>query len=262
MDKDVIVDRRGGVSVIMISRETKRNALKRSTMQELRRLFIEQERDGAVAIVLTGSTKIFSAGVDLSELGRGIQDLAVDDEIMETVETIRRLRVPVICAIEGPCFGAAVEIAMACDLRVTAKGAYFSIPATRLGLLYRPGAVAKLVSTLGESTVIRLLIFNERISAEEALTAGIATHLVEPGVALETAFALAGELSSSTADAVSATKRLINELSEVQENYLHWDEVRRSLLTSEARSRALSNARTRLGHESFSMGIDDAEEIQ
>ena len=91
MDKDVIVDRRGDVSVIMISRETKRNALKRSTMQELRRLFSEQESDGAVAIVLTGGTNIFSAGVDLSELGRGVQDVAVDDEIMETAETIRRL---------------------------------------------------------------------------------------------------------------------------------------------------------------------------
>lgn len=257
MVQDVIVERRGDVSVVMISRESKRNALKRSTMQELRRLFSEQEREGAVAIVLTGSTKIFSAGVDLSELGNGAEDLAVDDEIMKTAETIRCLRIPVISAIEGPCFGAAVEIAMACDIRVAAKGAYFSIPATRLGLLYRPGAVAKLVSALGESTVTRLLIFNERISAEGALMVGIATHVVEPGDALTTAIALAGELSSSTADAVSATKKLINELSVVQENLLNWEEVRRSLLTSEVRSRALSMARIRLGHESSGAGVDD-----
>lgn len=247
MEGNVTIEHRGDCAVIRIAREAKRNALTIAIMRELCRVIVEAETDGAVAVVLSGGNTVFSAGADLDEVGNGTRDLEIDEAIGITVDTIRRLTVPVVAAIEGPCFGAAVEIAMACDLQVVGKGASFSIPATRLGLLYRPHAVATYVGMLGRSTVTRLLVFGERLSAEEALSSGLATHLVEQGHALSKSISLGGELSRMTMEAVRATKSLIRELSEASVDLAHWDEVRHVLLESDARAQAIEHVRSGLG---------------
>ena len=188
-------------------------------------------------------------GFDLNEIGQGVDDLEVDLVIEETVAAIRQLPIPVIAAIEGACVGAALEIAVACDVRIAATGAHFSLPATHLGLLYRPEGVAGLVESLGRETVTRLLIFGARIPAEEAPATALASVVVERGAALESAVGLARSVSSATPEAVAATKRLIGEIGADRADLSHWEDCRRALLASEARSHALSKVRERVGSD-------------
>jgi enoyl-CoA hydratase len=247
MNEHLSVERRGRVSIVQISRPEKRNALQLSMLERLRGILVEEEHLGATSVVLTGGPTIFSAGMDFSEIGRGASDVSVDDAIAETVRAIRQVSMPVLAAIEGPCIGGAFEIAIACDLRVAAKGSYFSVPATRLGILYRPGAIASLVNTLGRETVTRLFVLNERIGAEQAVVVGIASHLTDTGGALDDAVELASGVPESSMDSVRATKQLINEVSSVNGNFVHWEGRRRAILSSPARAEALSQAVVELG---------------
>jgi enoyl-CoA hydratase/carnithine racemase len=109
--------------------------------------------------------------------------------------------------------------------------------------------VASLVDSLGRETVTRLLIFGARIPAEEAPVASLASEVVETGAALETAVGLARRVSSATTEAVAATKQLISEICAEHADLSHWEDRRRALLASEARSRALSRVRELIGSD-------------
>lgn len=244
---DVVVEHIDRIAVLRISRPSKRNALTKAALCRLQQVLATEADTDATAVVLTGGPDVFSAGFDLHELGRGLADLEVDEVIRETVTAIRELPIPVIAAIEGPCVGAAVEIAVACDARVASESAYFSLPATRLGLLYRPDGVAGLINSIGRLTVTRLLLLGEQIPATDAVAAGLASHVVNPGTALDVAFDLARGASSSTTEAVAATKQLIAEICADRSDLSCWNERRRSLLVAESRSRALASAKENIG---------------
>jgi enoyl-CoA hydratase len=203
--------------------------------------------NGAVAVIITGNDEVFSAGVDLGELGKGVADVNVDDVLAATITRLRAVPVPLVAAIEGACVGGAVELVLTCDARIAAEGSFFAVPATRLGLLYRPEGVAVLVATLGRDTVSRLFLFNERLGSDEALTAGLATHTCARGAAVESALALCEGISRSTLGAVRATKELVRELLTNDIDLAHWSARREYLLDSDERREALSRATKRRG---------------
>ena len=131
----------GTVGEIRLDRPDKRNALSKLAMSGLADAVDELVEAGSRAIILTGSSTVFSAGADLSELSMTEADLEVEDGLAAAAGRLADAPVPTIAAIEGPCLGAGVELAAACDVRVAGEGAYFMIPATRLGILYRPDGI-------------------------------------------------------------------------------------------------------------------------
>jgi enoyl-CoA hydratase len=241
------VERLGGVALVRISKPEKRNALSLVTLKDLVDTVEGEVADGAIAVIIAGNDEVFSAGVDLGELGNGVADLNVDDVLAATIASLRAVPVPLVAAIEGPCMGGAVELVLTCDARVAAEGSFFAVPATRLGILYRPEGVASLVATLGRDTVSRLFLFNERLASGEALTAGLATHTCARGAAVESALALCEGISRSTLGAVRATKELVGELVANDVDLAHWSARREFLLNSDERREALARATKRRG---------------
>jgi amidase len=242
--KSVIASARSGpCGLVSIDRPQKRNALTLDALRELRAALASHVEAGARGIVLTGSDEIFSAGIDLAEIGNGVADVAVDDEIARTVGAIRELSTPVIAAIEGPCIGAAVEIALACDVRIAGAGAVFGLPAARLGVLYRPDGIAALVAELGRQTAARLLVLGERIAAADAVTAGIAAVVVEAGRAADHARSLVDGVGSAPVPAVQTTRDLIATLTATGSTLPEWEDRRLALLGSPERADALSRVR-------------------
>ena len=237
----------GDVALIRISRPDKRNALSLVMLKDLVDTVEGEVTDGAIAVVVTGNDEVFSAGVDLGELGNGVADVNVDDVLAATITRLRAVPVPLVAAIEGACVGGAVELVLTCDARVAAEASFFAIPATRLGLLYRPEGIASLVATLGRDTVSRLFLFNERFGPGEALTAGLATHTCARGGAVESALALCEGISRSTLEAVRATKELVGELVTNDVDLAHWSARRESLLNSDERREALARTTQRRG---------------
>jgi len=244
---DPIVEHRGRVALIRINRPAKRNALTRDALGRLPRLLAEAAGSGAAAVVFTGTSDCFSAGVDLNEVEGTGPDIEVDDLIEDVVAAIRELPIPVIAAVEGPCAGAAVELVAACDARVAGAGSFFVLPAVSLGLLYRPDGVARLTAELGRQAVARLLVLGDRIAAEEAVNAGLVTKVVAAGRALDEAVALGKRSAAGEREAVRLTKQLIAEASAGVPLRDEWEVRRRELLASDARRAAVAKVKEHLG---------------
>jgi len=245
----VRITREGAVLVLTLDNRDRRNALSRQMLRGLAGAVAAEIDESVRAAVLTGAGDTFSAGADLADLDGTLDDLAMDDAFEDAVKAIRRAPVPVIAAVEGPCMGGAVDLALACDMRVAAEDAFFEIPATRLGLLYNPRAVRRLRRTLPDATLARLLLAGQRIGAAEAIAAGLAAMVVPTGTAAPKACRIAEGAAGLVPRAVAATKRLIAELGEGVADMEKWEALRREILTSPERRRSLAAAKARLGLE-------------
>lgn len=241
-DQGLLFAEDDGVAVVTMDRPARRNALSRALLAELAVRLGSYEESSCRAVVLEGAGGCFTAGADLGELDGSLADLTMDDAVGTAAEAIRALSLPVIAAIEGPCIGAGVELAMACDLRVASRSAYFRLPAVRLGILYRPDAVATLSSCMPPETLSRLLLFGDDVGAEEAVVAGLVTGPVVPhSAARDRARELARLLPQGRSEAARAAKHLLVELR--RSGTGQFDAVRRRLAVSPDRAAALAAAK-------------------
>jgi len=135
---------------------------------------------GAHVVVLTGSgEKAFSAGFDLDVL-RALGAAAHDGDPLGTaVAALSSCPVPTIAALHGYCWGAAVELVTACDIRIATGDSSIAIPANRLGSLYRPRGIDALARRFGPTVVSELIVIGTRYNARTALDRGVISAVVE-----------------------------------------------------------------------------------
>ena len=236
-----------GVLEITFENARRRNALSLSLLSALSRAIDDARAGDFRAVVLAGAGDGFSAGADLGDLTGTIADRAVDDAIGRAAASIRDCPVPVIAAVEGPCIGGALEVALNCDAIVAAEGAYFALPATHLGLLYDPRAVARLRLRLSPAALRWLLLLGERIDAGTGAAMGLVARVVPEGTAGAEARALAERVSARSPHAVAATKTLLNELEGDCARLDEWERVRLDILGSTERRERVEEAKARLG---------------
>lgn len=238
------IESRGQVRWLLIDRPGHANALTVDLLDELKRHIQSAAGDGVRALVITGAESRFSAGIDLAELTGTVDDLRVDEAIGETVDAICNASVPVVAAINGACYGAAVELARACDIVVADRTATFCIPATRLGLLYRPEALARLYRRLGVAARC-IVVSGERFDAVAAARLGL-VDVIADGPVTEVVDELASRLTDAVPEAVAATKALFADLDHDRLDLDRFETTRRSLLDSPARRQTLDEQRRRL----------------
>ena len=247
MSGRVTTSSHGCVLEVAFENAGRRNALSLSLLSALSRA-IDDARAGDVrAVVLAGADDGFSAGADLADLTGTITDHAVDDAIQSTTTSIRDCPVPVIAAVEGPCIGGALELALSCDTIVAAEGAYFALPATELGLLYDPRAVARLRLRLSPAALRWLLLLGEQIDAFIGAEVGLVASIVCEGTARAEARALAERVAARSPQAVAATKKLLNELEQGCAQLDEWERARLDILDSTERRGRIQQAKARLG---------------
>ena len=244
MTAPLSVEISGGVATLTLDRPSRRNALSRELLNDLRSA-LPRAVAGAGALILTGAGHCFSAGADISELQGTAEDIAFDDALAEIAEFIRESPLLAIAAIEGPCIGAALDLACACDARVVSTTAFFELPSVRLGLLYNPAAIARLRRMLPATTVRRLLLLGDRIEGTQALGAGIATYVVAAGRTIVMANEIARRIVASPR-ALVESKRLLNALEQGAIDLAAWNVIRDELLASPERRAALAAAKSRL----------------
>ena len=228
---------------LVIDNPGRSNALSLQLLSELAEQIENARQKKVRAVVLTGASQKFSAGGDFNDLQGSIEDLAMDDAIEKVVDATRSLPAPVIAAVEGPCMGGAVDIALACDLLVAGTDAFFEVPATRMGLLYNPLAVLRWQRRLAGPTLSRLLLAGERFTADAAMAAGVVTHLAATGSAMIKAHELAVRILQGTPDAVAATKGLLLALESDEIDLKQWQALRREILASPARKESVTRAK-------------------
>ena len=247
MSGHVATSSHDGVLEVTFENARRRNALSRSLLAALGRAIDDARAGDFRAVVLAGAGDGFSAGADLADLKGTIDDRAVDDAIQGAAASIRDCTVPVIAAVEGPCIGGALELALNCDAIVAAEGAYFALPATHLGLLYDPRAVSRLRLRLNPAALRWLLVLGEPIDAKTGAVMGLVARVVREGTSSAEARALAERVSARAPQAVAATKKLLDELERGCARLDEWDRVRLDTLDSTERRERVEQAKVRLG---------------
>lgn len=236
---------RGGVLQLILDAPHSRNALSRTMLAAL----AEAVRDVATSVtglVISGRGDTFSAGADFGELTGTSADVSYDDAVAAVTRAIRTQPRLVIAAIEGPCVGAAADLALSCDLRVAAEGSYVQIPAVRLGLLYSPEAIIRWRKAFRDDALRGLLLLGERMGAQKAFEAGLVGYLAPPGEAVKRALALFDDIDTAHRDAIATTKALLNDDAT---DPGAWQQRRRELLDSAERRAAIEQAKYRHVHK-------------
>ncbi len=159
--------------------------------------------------VLTGAGKGFCAGMDLKAFvagerphveGRGFAGI-----------TQRSADKPLIAAIEGFAVAGGLEVALACDLIVAARGARLGIPEVKRSLVAAGGALLRLPRALPRNVAMELALTGDPIEAERAYELGLVNRLANPGQALQAALELAETIAANGPLALAATKRTMVE---------------------------------------------------
>ena len=177
-DGDVTLEIRDAVATITVERPSKINALRLATWQALYAHVVAADSNPAVGvIVVRGAGKHFSAGNDISELSTFPGNVA-DAQVFATAwadatQAIEDASKPVIMAIEGVCYGAALAMSLAGDVRIASANAVFSIPVAKLGALYLRSDLQRLVATIGMGQSKKLIYSSEAFGAAQALRIGL-----------------------------------------------------------------------------------------
>lgn len=204
----------GGVATITLNRPDRRNAITQAMWHEIAVKVRSCAADDANrVIVLRGAGSDFSAGADISEFSTlrasGASARAYEAANSAAFAALREARLPVIAKIRGICFGGGFGLAAACDLRIAASDALFSVPAARLGLAYPADAMADIVGALGPQMAKYLTFSGVRIDARTALDAGFLVDVVEPDRLESRIAGLAAAIAENAPLSVRASKASI-----------------------------------------------------
>lgn len=201
------------VKVLWLERPEKRNALTVSAIDELRRHLDEADDDAAVSgIIIAGRGTTFCAGVDVAEFSNANEEDAfrLIIELRDLCAAARHATKIVACAIQGHCVGAALELALACDFRIAAPDAQFSMPEVAIGI---PSVIdaALLERYIGIGRAHEMLLTADPMGAEEALSRGLVNRVVPADQLIAAAEDLIGRVTRHDPTAIRAQKELFEE---------------------------------------------------
>lgn len=216
--------RDGAVMTLTLDRPTALNALDAAlTTALIEAIDTIEADDGIGAAVLTGAGRGFCAGADLAQIagavggdaeGRGRPSAAAIHALMRegSLPLAKRLlgmRTPLVAAVNGPCAGAGMALALAGDVVLASEESSFSVTFVRRGLVPDYGVTWLLPRLVGLRTARELCLLGERIDAAEAARLGLVTRVVAPDALATQAAEVAARLASGARTAQRLTKQLL-----------------------------------------------------
>jgi len=198
-DPLVLVEREpdGKIATVLLNRPDRLNALNEPLMTELAEALGKLDGESDVrCIVLGGSERAFAAGADLAEMAEAsVMDMYAARRI-DRWDAIRAVRTPLVAAVSGFCLGGGCELAMSCDLIVASETAQFGQPETALGLLPGAGGTQRLTHAVGKALAMDMILSGRRLTAREALAAGLVARVVAREAWLDEAKRVAREIAA------------------------------------------------------------------
>ncbi len=206
----VLSERRGRVLVITLNRPDQRNAVNAALAHGLAAAMDELDDSQELSIgIVTGAGKGFCAGMDLKAFVAG-ESPRVEGRGFAGI-TQRAAAKPLIAAIEGFAVAGGLEVALACDLIVAARGARLGIPEVKRSLVAAAGGLLRLPRVLPRNIAMELALTGEPMLAERGSELGLVNRLTEPGGALQAALELAEQIAENGPLALAASKRILQE---------------------------------------------------
>jgi enoyl-CoA hydratase len=210
LSEPVLAERRGDVLLITLNRPEVRNSVNAALAAGVAGALDELDADEELSVgVLTGAGGFFCAGMDLGAFVKGESPWFGDRGFAGIAQ--RASRKPLIAAIEGFAVAGGMEIALACDLIVAAKGAKLGIPEAKRSLVAAGGALLRLPRRIPYHVAMELALTGDPIDADRAAELGLVNRLAEPGEALAGALALAEQIAPNAPLALAGSKRILVE---------------------------------------------------
>jgi enoyl-CoA hydratase/carnithine racemase len=216
----VVGRNRDGIAELLFDNEARRNAISIAMSLQAAEILDGFAKDPEVRLLIVAGAgeKSFISGADISEFEKFRKDpetAAHYSKISSRMyNLVRDFPKPTIAKIRGFCFGGGVGLASACDLRVAADDALFSIPAARLGIAYRPDFISWLTEIIGPARLKEMLITARRYPAAEAYAMGL-VHRVAPVAEFEAFFAdYVATIADNAPLSTAAAKGQINEIAD------------------------------------------------
>ena len=205
----VTVSKDNGIATVTLNRPEKLNALNR----EMRGLFCSAMQElgadpaVAVAIIITGAGRAFSAGLDLNELGaEGLRETGG----VTFISVVERMEAPVIAAVNGYAVTGGFELALACDIIIAAETAQFADTHARVGVMPGGGMSARLPRAVGVRKAKELSLTGNYLNARDAERLGLVNRVVAADQLMAAAGELARQIVGADQRVVRQMKRLIN----------------------------------------------------
>jgi len=234
----------GGVAFVTLDRPDSGNAIDVDLARDLMQVTIRCSSDRAVrAVLLSGAGRNFCVGGDLKAFTAQPEPLDVHLKEVTTylhaaMSRLLRMDAPVVAAVHGSAAGAGMSLACAADLVVMGASARMLMAYTRIGLSPDGSGTWSLPRIVGLRRALDLTLTNRPVSADEALTLGLATRVVDDDLVAEEAERLARELASGPTRALGSAKRLLRDsLDQTLETQLEMETlaISRNATTSDAR---------------------------
>lgn len=192
----IVTNLDGAIAVIRFNRPAQRNSLSISTLHDLEKVLSTLiPRDDVKVLIFTGTADVFASGANIRELANldstsALQFSQLGQRVFQRIADAPQRTV---AAINGYCIGGALDLALACDVRVASSDASFAHPGARLGIITGWGGTQRLPRIVGRSQALELFATGRRVGSEEALFMGLVSKVEDP--VLERAIATAQRLS-------------------------------------------------------------------
>jgi len=175
------------------------NYLKRPEFISLEVLKLALAGEECKAVIIKGTGRHFSAGADTEELRKLLKSGTIEQELRkgkELLKFLRALKIPLIAAIEGVCFGGGLEIALNCDIRLASEKSLFAFPEANLNLLPGMGGSRMLPAKIGKAKTLELLLSADVFDAQTAFELQLLDQLCSPKTSFSQAMQLARKMTN------------------------------------------------------------------
>jgi enoyl-CoA hydratase/carnithine racemase len=230
------------VARLTVSNPERRNALDREVLDAIAAALRELDRGIEVrCVIITGAGSTFSAGYDIADIPEGSferdAEALVAHPFQAAMEAVSAHPYPIVAAINGPCLGGGLELAVRCDLRVAAEGARLGMPPAKLGLIYGHTGLGRFIDVIGVARTKELFLTGRDLSARRAEAIGLVNEVVADADLAAAAIELASEIAANAPLAARGNKRAIETLAAfprlTPEQERELVELRRSCFASE-----------------------------
>lgn len=211
---DVHTDKK--TALITLNRPKALNALNGALFEDLLHATkILDESDDIRCLVITGSTKAFAAGADISEMQDKTFEECYGNDMFGEWQGLSRLKTPWIAAVSGYCLGGGCEVAMMSDIMVCSESAQFGQPEINLGVIPGAGGTQRLTRAIGKSKAMYMNLTGDFINAQEAYQSGLVAKVYPNEELVDSALEMAQKIAGKGALSVQAAKEAVNAAQEL-----------------------------------------------
>ena len=215
---NILVEKKGKIGIITVNRPEQLNSMNSATRSEMTQSFEDMETDSEVSVViLTGApSKAFIAGADIKEFAE--MDLRTREEMNEdwrVNKVISEMTKPVIAMINGFCLGGGLEIAMACDLRISSEKSKLGQPEINIGIIPGAGGTQRLTRLIGEGRAMEMILTGRMITAKEAHQYGIVNFVFDSDELEIKTLEIANTIADKSPYAIERAKKCVRAVAEM-----------------------------------------------